>query len=146
MPLATPYSVAIFLSGSSSSGNGRLYFLMNFLMSILAVDAASEHRQPGGLEFREAVAERARLLGASGRVILGIEVEDDLFASIIGQREGRDLLAAYHLCGYGGREVSLLEDVRARDARPQNNHRRDNDNRRQRRDQKHSHFLPRRRG
>jgi hypothetical protein len=29
MPFATPYSVAIFLSGSSSSGNGRPYFFMN---------------------------------------------------------------------------------------------------------------------
>src|ERR1700722_3874418 len=45
------------------------------LVRLGRIDTASQHRDTPNLEQRVAVAERARLLGTSGRVVLGIEVE-----------------------------------------------------------------------
>ena len=84
MPLAAPYAVAIFLSGSSSSGNGQIVLADERAMIVGAVDTASEHHDAPALQVAEAVAKRARLLGASGRVVLRIEIQHDFVAVIVG--------------------------------------------------------------
>ena len=50
--------------------------------------ADAEHRRLALLELRQVVLEGARLLGAAGRVVLGIEVEHHRLAGVVGQRVG----------------------------------------------------------
>jgi len=91
---------------------------MKSLCACGRVDAASEHDQAGVGVARVAVAERARLFGASRGLILGIEIEDDFFAVKIGERDRGFSFAANHLRGERGRDLSFLEQFGARDPRP----------------------------
>jgi hypothetical protein len=51
----------------------------------LVVGTDAEHDRAGALELAPRVADPARLGGAAGRVVLGIEVEDDRLAAQVGQ-------------------------------------------------------------
>src|SRR2546426_8734129 len=48
----------------------------------------AEHHDARLLQILPEVAEPARLLGAAGRVVLGIEVDDDVLALEVGERDG----------------------------------------------------------
>src|SRR3984893_1954093 len=88
------------------------------LVRLGRIDAASEHRDPGGLKARVAVAEGAGLFRASGRVVLGIEVEDQLAAMEVSETDRRELVAADHLAMEIRRGRANREHRRARDPRP----------------------------
>jgi len=88
-------------------------------MGIRRIDATSEYEDSPALQAGITVAERARLSRASGRVVLRIEVKDDLAPVIITQMEGYDLIVEYRVCGDAGRNIALLEHRRARGPRPE---------------------------
>ncbi len=52
----------------------------------------AEHGQAGGLDVRPAVAQALGLDGAAGRVVLGVEVDQDLLAEQRRQRDRRAVL------------------------------------------------------
>ncbi len=88
-------------------------------MSIRRIDATSEHVDSPVLQARITVAERAGLFRASGRIVLRIEVKNDLVAAIITQMKGNDLIVEYRIRGDAGRNIALLEHRRARGPRPE---------------------------
>ena len=71
-----------FLVFVGEEGEGELMFLDEFLVALCGVDADAED---DGLafEFGPVVAEGAGLGGATGCVVLGVEVEDDVLAGEI---------------------------------------------------------------
>src|ERR1700724_3374161 len=72
-------------------------------MGIRRIYATSEHEDSPVLQPRVAVAERAGLFRASGRIVLRVEVKNDLAAAIITQMEGNDLIVKYSVRGDAGR-------------------------------------------
>ena len=105
------------------------------------INTASEHPDTGSLETRVAVAERARLLGASGRVVLGIKVEHQLVAMEVGEADRCDLVAVDHLAMEIRRRRSHGEHRRARDSRTKD----DRSQARDREHDRHHHNEPHRR-
>ena len=73
----TPYFSATSCSGSASSVNGSENLFLNFDVRRLVVRADAENDRAALLELGVRVPETARLDRAAGRVVLGIEVEDD---------------------------------------------------------------------
>ena len=93
-------------SASARSVNGRSNFLANLAWDSGVVGADAENDRAGFLVVGEGVAKAARLLGAAGRIVLGIEIEDDRrtlelgerhrLAVLVGQREVGGGLAFFH--------------------------------------------------
>ena len=67
----------------------------------LAVRGDAEDDGAGPLELRVLVANAARLCRTAGRVVLGIEVEDDLLPAQIGKRDGLAAVALEREVGAG---------------------------------------------
>src|SRR3977135_3032408 len=65
----------------------QIVLLDELTMRFRTVDAASKHGQTRSLELREAIAESSCLFGASGGVVLRIEIQDNFLAAILGKRE-----------------------------------------------------------
>ena len=68
--------------------NGRPYFSLNLSVRALVVGADTEHDRAARLELAPGVSDPARLSRATGRVVLGIEVEDDRLAAQVGELHG----------------------------------------------------------
>mgnify|MGYP003694552981 CR=1 FL=1 len=84
----TPYGSASLCSGSASSVNGSPYFALNRSCDACVVGADAEDLGARPLELALGVADPAGLPRAAGRVVLGIEVEDDRLAAQVGELHG----------------------------------------------------------
>ncbi len=83
-----PYSSASRCSGSARSVNGRPYFCLNFACEASRVGADAEDDGAPLAERVPGVADPACLLRAPGRVVPGVEVEDDGPAAQFGEPDG----------------------------------------------------------
>src|SRR6266852_450084 len=72
-------------------------------MGIRRIHTTSEHEDSPVLQARVTVAERAGLFRASGRIVLRVEVKNDLAAVIITQMVGIDLIVEYRVRVDSGR-------------------------------------------
>ena len=91
--------------GVGQEREGQLPLFLELRVARLAVRTDAEHHRPHFLDSGEGVAEAARLLGATGRVVLRIEVENhlpaekvaeaDLLPAVASGREGRCFLSGF---------------------------------------------------
>ena len=87
-----PYFSAILWSGSPISVNGSLYFFLNFASLSGCVRRDADDHRAGLLVFLEAIADPAGLRRATGRVGLGVEVEDERLALEVVELDGLAVL------------------------------------------------------
>ena len=111
--------------GIEQQREGKIVLLDKRLVRIGAINAASEHRDPGLLIAGESVAEGTRLLGASGCVVFGIEILHQFLAGEIAEPDRLDLLAEHHLAVERGRRVAFFEHLRPRHEGSKNDRRAD---------------------
>ena len=77
----TPYVSATEWSSSASKVKGSAVLVAELLVRVDRVGADPQHDRPAALELAPGVADRTRLHRAAGRVVLGIEVENDGLAA-----------------------------------------------------------------
>src|SRR6185295_16798001 len=69
-------------------GKWKAVFLPELAMALRRVARDAEHDDPRAREPVERVTERARLLGASRRTVLGVEIDDSELAFLVGELDG----------------------------------------------------------
>src|SRR5579863_5097229 len=74
-----PIGLNYLLAGVRQKGKVQAVFLGKGLMRGDVVGADAEDLDIDRSEFIQIVSKAARLLGAAGRVVLGVKVEDDVF-------------------------------------------------------------------
>ena len=81
-----PYAVCIgdLVAFVGKQGEIQVELLFKFLVRSDVVRADAEYEGVVRVEFLDAIANLARLFGATRRVVFGVEVEHDLFAAQVG--------------------------------------------------------------
>ena len=102
-----PYCSATSCSSSERSVNGRPYFSRNLTCFFGLSGLTPRTTAPFRSQLAPHVADAARLRGAAGRVVLGIEVEDDRRASERGQGDRFALVGGEREVG---RRATLFDD------------------------------------
>ena len=81
----TPYCVGDVVSVVREKGEGQVVLVLELDVRAHVVGRDAEHDRALALELAVDVADPARLRRAARRVVLGIEVEDDLLAAQVGE-------------------------------------------------------------
>src|SRR6266542_2215278 len=68
-------------------GKRQFELLRELIVRFDRIDAHAEHHRALPLQFAEAIPKCTRLLGATGCVVLWIEIKDDVLSGQIGERD-----------------------------------------------------------
>lgn len=79
--------------GIRQQNEGQIVFRLEFLVRPEAIRADAQHHGVALFNLWEYIPEAASLRGAAGRLVFGIEIEDDAFAAEVRELHGRAAVA-----------------------------------------------------